>query len=176
MYQGSLPWFKRDHRFDVDLQCIGSEDVVLEENSVDVAFTSPPYFSLELYSDEPTQSHVKYPTFPQWRDGFLKETLMRTFRAVKPGCYFCINIAGNKMLESCGVYLEKAVCDVAKDLTYTSVETLLAAGKDGVTYKVRGGEVGMNLMLLKSGVDTSASGIGEPLKGEPVFVFQKVVA
>ena len=55
----------------VELHCVGSESFIVPE-VVDVAFTSPPYFSLELYADEPTQSHIKFRTFEAWRLGFLQ--------------------------------------------------------------------------------------------------------
>ena len=64
----------------VKLQKIGSEDLILPANSVDVAFTSPPYMEdgiVEAYADEPTQSHVKFLTPEAWFDGFLGQT-MRT--------------------------------------------------------------------------------------------------
>jgi hypothetical protein len=62
----------------VELHCVGSEDFIVGE-IVDVAFTSPPYFSLELYADEPSQSHIKFRTFDEWKVGFLQaRTLMIT--------------------------------------------------------------------------------------------------
>ena len=51
----------------------GAEETRLPPSSVDVAFTSPPYFNLELYADgEPSQSHVKYPTPSWWVEQFLQ--------------------------------------------------------------------------------------------------------
>ena len=51
----------------------GAEETRLPTSSVDVAFTSPPYFNLELYADgEPSQSHVKYPTPSWWVEQFLQ--------------------------------------------------------------------------------------------------------
>lgn len=61
--------------------CSGSEDVSQNEEfrkykgKVDFVFTSPPYFSAEIYSDEPTQSSIKYKEYDSWRDNFLKPTL-----------------------------------------------------------------------------------------------------
>ena len=43
----------------------------LEDNSFDLALTSPPYYNLEIYSDEATQSH-HYGTYEDWIDNFLK--------------------------------------------------------------------------------------------------------
>lgn len=40
-------------------------------NKYDLAITSPPYYNLEIYSDEPTQSH-HYGSYEQWIESFLK--------------------------------------------------------------------------------------------------------
>lgn len=59
----------------------------------DFAFTSPPYFSKEHYSDEPTQSWKRYGhSFDAWVKGFLRPMLALTFEALKPGCFAVINI------------------------------------------------------------------------------------
>lgn len=59
----------------------------------DLAFTSPPYFTKEHYSDEPTQSWLRYPTADDWRSGFLERMLALQFAALKPGAINAINIA-----------------------------------------------------------------------------------
>lgn len=65
----------------------------IKSGSVDFAFTSPPYFAKEIYSDEPTQSRERYKTFEEWRDGFLLKTLALTHRVLKKGKHCAINIA-----------------------------------------------------------------------------------
>jgi len=47
---------------EVELHKIGREDFVPERNSLQLCFSSPPYAGWERYSDEPTQSHIKFPT------------------------------------------------------------------------------------------------------------------
>jgi hypothetical protein len=87
---------------DVELYCIPIEDIdkSLVENRCDFAFTSPPYFIKEHYSDEPTQSWKRYSTAERWRDFFLKQMLEVQYIALCPGAYAIINIAdvhiGNK--------------------------------------------------------------------------------
>lgn len=51
----------------------------------DMALTSPPYWAKEHYSDEPTQSWIRYKTGDEWRDGFLTNMLKLQFRSLKPG-------------------------------------------------------------------------------------------
>jgi hypothetical protein len=66
--------------------------------SCDFAFTSPPYFSKEHYSEDGTQSWVRYGDDPtRWRDLFLQPMLRLQFAALKPGAYSCINIADVKV-------------------------------------------------------------------------------
>lgn len=69
------------------------EDMALMPNSADFAFTSPPYFDREQYSDDPEQSFKRYATYAQWRDGFLRALVVNTLRALKPGCRFVLNVS-----------------------------------------------------------------------------------
>jgi methylase of polypeptide subunit release factors len=69
------------------------EDQQLEPKSFDFAFTSPPYFDLEAYSADATQSTARYPKYPLWRDGFLEPFIAKTIAALKPGARFVINIS-----------------------------------------------------------------------------------
>jgi len=64
----------------------------LAENSVDAAFSSPPYFDCEKYSNEPTQSYIKYPSRHLWLWGFMRETLLECQRVVKKRGIIAINI------------------------------------------------------------------------------------
>ncbi len=79
----------------VELHNTAAEDMdaAVVEGRCDFSFTSPPYFSKEHYSDEPTQSWVRYGhSFDAWVNGFLKPMLALTFRALKPGAHGIINI------------------------------------------------------------------------------------
>ena len=79
--------------------CSGSEDVSNNEEfqkykgKVDFIFTSPPYFSAEIYSDEPTQSSIKYKEYDSWRDNFLRQTLKTCAEWLKPNRILAFNIA-----------------------------------------------------------------------------------
>ena len=50
----------------------GSEDFLPDKESLDLCFTSPPYFDTEKYSNEDTQSYIKFPTSRDWINGFLR--------------------------------------------------------------------------------------------------------
>lgn len=70
-----------------------SESVLLNPRSVDMAFSSPPYFNLEEYSEEDTQSSIKFPDVDQWMEGYTKPTMVSIHKALKVGGVFAFNIA-----------------------------------------------------------------------------------
>jgi len=80
---------------DIDLNMVGSEDFVPDE-TVDLCFTSPPYFNTEEYSNEQTQSWKKYPTKKEWLEGFLRKTMQNCYRCLKSDGLMMINIANVK--------------------------------------------------------------------------------
>lgn len=71
----------------------GSENINQPQNSIDFAFTSPPYFDTEKYSNDEGQSYIKFKTKDAWLDGFLKETFARVHTCLKPKRIMAINIA-----------------------------------------------------------------------------------
>ena len=87
---------------EVELHKLGSE-VFRPKEKVDLCFTSPPYFDTEKYSDEDTQSYVKYPEEQKWIDGFL-----------------LLNIANT----SSGKNIENAALDISKGFGLTHEKTL----------------------------------------------------
>ena len=75
----------------------GSEVYVPQKNSLDLCFTSPPYFNLEKYSDDISQSYCKYPTKKEWIDGFLTKTFENCYHGLKSDGNMIINIADGKI-------------------------------------------------------------------------------
>jgi hypothetical protein len=78
------------------MNCIPSEEFDPEPGWYDAAFSSPPYFNLETYTDEPTQCMNRYRTLDQWFDGYVSETIHMTHRALAPGGMYAVNIADYK--------------------------------------------------------------------------------
>lgn len=54
---------------DFDMQSIAPVDIVL---------TSPPYFNLEVYNNDATQSYNKYSTYDVWSNGWLKPLITKS--------------------------------------------------------------------------------------------------
>ena len=61
----------------------------------DIALTSPPYFNLELYSDETTQS-TKLGDYQAWVDKFLRPVIIGVICRVKYSCWSVKNFKTDK--------------------------------------------------------------------------------
>lgn len=75
------------------------EDLELESfrGECDLAFTSPPYFSKEIYSEDPSQSCIRYPDATEWRKKFLRRMLQFQDASLKDDAINIINIADVKI-------------------------------------------------------------------------------
>jgi hypothetical protein len=70
-------------------QCV---ETFVPETEYDIAYTSPPYYDEEIYSNEATQSTRMYNTYNKWIAEFLHPMLNVAIRAVKPGGHIVMNI------------------------------------------------------------------------------------
>lgn len=100
------------------LERVGSERVDLPEGFLDAVMTSPPYFDLERYFDEPGQCWRDYPDFDSWRDLYLLPTLRTAHRSLKEGGRAVINVSQG---------LEEAVLAAAVEAGFTHERTLTLA-------------------------------------------------
>jgi hypothetical protein len=81
---------------DVTLIHKPAEVALQEVGTYDIALTSPPYYNLELYSDEPTQS-VQAGGYQAWLDTFLKPVIQGVIRhGVKYSCWSVKNFKTDK--------------------------------------------------------------------------------
>jgi DNA methylase len=62
-------------------------------SSVSLVFSSPPYFNMERYSNNRSQSYIRFPTYEAWREGFMVPVVTQSRRILKKGGYFVINVA-----------------------------------------------------------------------------------
>jgi hypothetical protein len=84
-----------------------------EPNDIDLAFSSPPYFNLEKYSDEPTQCMNRYTTLDEWFEGYVVPTMKNIYKGLNSDGIFATNIAdyksyGNKEYLVCDRWIETA--------------------------------------------------------------------
>ena len=132
------------------------------EGKLDLAFTSPPYFNREQYSQDENQSFIAYGEYDDWRENFLRPTLTTIYNYLKNDRYILWNIADIKIGANTYYPLEQDSIDILTEL--------------GCEYK---GKLKM-LMTRMVGLDPSKSGIknsvvhnGKAYKFEPIFVFHK---
>ena len=67
------------------------EDTALEDGAYDIAITSPPYFDVEQYHGE-QQSHVRYPKYDLWRDGFYRQLIAKVYDYLRDGGTFILQV------------------------------------------------------------------------------------
>lgn len=79
----------------VDLNTCGSETYVPKERSIDLVFTSPPYFDTEKYVDEPGQCWRDHPTLSKWTLDYLEPTLRNACHGLKDDGIVAINISSS---------------------------------------------------------------------------------
>lgn len=75
---------------------MGSEDFRPNKEIGDFYFSSPPYYELECYINEPTQCYIKFPNIYSWIDGFVKPSIENAYYMLKHDRYYAINIADFK--------------------------------------------------------------------------------
>jgi len=74
---------------------IPAEDMDYSEYTdyFDIVFSSPPYFNVERYSYDDTQSWVRYNNIDAWNKLFLHKTIEKVWPTIRKGGYLAINIA-----------------------------------------------------------------------------------
>lgn len=86
----------------------GSESVKLEENSVDFAFSSPPYYDLEIYSKDGSQSYNNGEDY--FYNVYWRGTLKNIKHMLKSGKYLALNISNvPRMLDIAKEYFGEVV-------------------------------------------------------------------
>jgi hypothetical protein len=79
-----------------NMHCVPSEEFDPESGFYDAAFSSPPYFNLETYTNEPTQCMNRYKTLDEWFDGYVVKTIGMTHKALCQDGIYAVNIADYK--------------------------------------------------------------------------------
>ena len=168
-YRGN-PFFSSTNNYEI--YQLGSEEIQHDENfqkhkgSVDLVFTSPPYFNREAYSEDENQSYKKYgSSYDSWRDGFLRPTLKTCVDWLKDDRYLLWNIADIKMKDGY-LPLEEDSKNILEEYGMVYKYTLKMA-MESMPGQNRVDENGVpkckNFCKVK----------GRFLKYEPVFVFWK---
>ena len=79
---------------EAELYCDVSEN--FQPQDIDLAFSSPPYFNLEKYCDEPTQCMVRCTTLDDWFELYVVPTMKNIYQGLNNDGIFATNIADYK--------------------------------------------------------------------------------
>ncbi len=125
-----------------------AEDVLpgFERNSVDLVFSSPPFFNLEVYSNESTQSSARYGNYGAWREYFLNAVLLESRRVLRRGGVLAINVSSRNR------------CPLASDTFDLASQLLEHHGT-------------INISMTSRPLQRSRN--GGTYRAEPIFIFRK---
>lgn len=73
----------------------GSEKMILNSETCDAVFTSPPFFDREKYFDEPGQCWRDHSTLESWKDRYVIPTLLNAETALKSGGRLALHLPVN---------------------------------------------------------------------------------
>lgn len=68
----------------------------LPAGRTDLVFTSPPYYNLEKYAFETTQSWIRYPSFGRWLEGFAAVCVEQSHRVLRRGGHLILNLSNTR--------------------------------------------------------------------------------
>ena len=88
---------------------------------LDMVFSSPPYFSRELYSYDKGQSFIKFPNYRDWLTGFLGPTIKTSYEYLKPNRYMILNVSDIKMGENNFIPLEQDTIELAVKIGFSYI-------------------------------------------------------
>lgn len=93
---------------EVSLHNVPVEDFDIESlGKVDVVLTSPPYFNLEVYTDDENQSYNKFDTYEVWRDNWLYPLIDRSLNVLCDDGISAWNVMNFKKYDFVGDVIRK---------------------------------------------------------------------
>ena len=118
-------------RSEIKINCTVSEEY--EPQDIDLAFSSPPYFNLEKYCDEPTQCMVKYNTLDEWFEGYVEPTMQNIYKGLNTDGVFATNIANYKTAKEEFEIVDRWITTAKKvGFDYQTVIKMLLTTRPGV--------------------------------------------
>ena len=112
-----IKWSKNKYKHIIHK--LGSEEYRPEKNSLDFAFTSPPYFNTEKYSNEKSQSYMKFKSINSWKEKFLRKTIQNVHYGLKQNKFMGLNVANVRDYED----FEYDTVKLAKEEGFKLVDT-----------------------------------------------------
>ena len=92
-YNSHLTMFETQKK--TEFHCSPAEEFDFDryKDTFDIIFTSPPYFNVERYGHDDTQSWVRYKDIDGWNTQFLQKSLDNMIPTLRSGGKLCINIS-----------------------------------------------------------------------------------
>lgn len=177
-YSKHLTFFEKEKR--AEFYALPAEDMNYSqyENHFDIVFSSPPYFSVERYSYDDTQSWIRYKTIDEWNKNFLHKTIEKVWPSIKVGGYLCINIA-DVYANSGGNREYQKITDPMNDFIST-LDGSQYEGCLGMAMAVRPGSVGAGGLIdgdedrfTNEALEKAKQNKGKTF-GEPVWIWKKI--
>jgi len=100
-----------------------SEEFDPEVGSYDAAFSSPPYFNLEIYTDEPTQCMNRYTNMDAWFEHYVEPTLRMLHKGLDRDGIYAVNIADYKIAKEEFKILDRWI-ELSKKMNFEYQETV----------------------------------------------------
>ena len=101
-----------------------AEDVDLRDSEFDMVFTSPPYFHVERYADDETQSWKRYgKDIDVWLGDFLFPVLEKCWNSLKDGGTMIVNIADVYATDKGQSKSYVSICDPMNDFIKTLTQS-----------------------------------------------------
>lgn len=142
---------KNDKKFVFYNECAENESIKLDQ-TIDLIFTSPPYFDKEKYDQSPNQSYIKHKKFENWMNDFLFKTIELRTETLRSGGHLVINIS-----DIYTRHKQYQICDPMNDY-------IKSTGK----FEYIGA---MGFRMPKRPMSKSSNNIG--IYAEPMWIFRK---
>lgn len=89
---------------------LGSEIFIQDlTGTVDLSFSSPPYFNYETYTECETQSYIRYPKYEEWLEMFVTKTIKNIYMYTKEGGLHLVNLEDTKRIQLIQDWIEIAL-------------------------------------------------------------------
>jgi len=111
-------WFKKRERVKIEIINGVAEKEENYKYQFDLAITSPPYFDLEKYSEDETQSYIKYSNYGLWKEKFLKKMIQNVYNHLKINCIFVLNVSDYSLYH---IVLDSII--IGKDIGFNLIDT-----------------------------------------------------
>jgi len=145
-------------------------------DTFDIVFTSPPYFNVERYSYDDTQSWVRYKSIGDWNKDFLHKAIEKMWPTIRSGGKLCVNIsdvnASSKGQSSKGW---QQICDPMNDFIQTFPDSKYL-GAIGMEMASRPNSIGAGT-AVDSGESNRKPEMIKTFDGkfcEPVWIWEKI--